>query len=128
MNGVKLLRIYGKDFGISGVRSMRFVVMTSVDEVGELLFHFLHVVVEGDLLRSGFSLVCVVTMTVMDEVRELLEERGAVESMRFVLSMVGVVSVSVMDVIRELLFHLLHVVVEGDLGIILLIHSPVIIG
>jgi hypothetical protein len=36
--------------------------------------------------------------------------------MRFVLSMVGVVSVSVMDVIRELLFHLLHVVVEGDLS------------
>jgi hypothetical protein len=72
MNGVKLLRIYGKDFGISGVRSMRFVVMTSVDEVGELLFHFLHVVVEGDLSRSGFSLVGVVSVSVMDEVRELL--------------------------------------------------------
>jgi hypothetical protein len=51
---------------------MRFVVVTSVDEVGELLLHLFHVVVEGDLGRSCFSLVGVVSMMVMDKVRKLL--------------------------------------------------------
>jgi hypothetical protein len=51
---------------------MRLVMVTSVDEVGELLLHLFLVVVEGNLGGSDFSLICVVTMTVMDEVGELL--------------------------------------------------------
>jgi hypothetical protein len=53
---------------LSGITCVKLVMVEMVLDVRELLLHFFFEVVEGNLSSFGFSLVCVVVVTMVDEV------------------------------------------------------------